>query len=172
MARNKTSLREYQAAVVERLRSLGQRGASASSKLGFVVRDTRWIINLNEVAEVLPVPPVVPIPLTKPYFNGMCNVRGNLYGVVDFSAFMDKAPITRAVENRLLLLPPAVVQGAALLVSRMAGLRSPEAFVLADREPDTPLWVRNLYRDAEGHVWNELDVTTLAQHEYFLNVGR
>jgi twitching motility protein PilI len=171
MAR-KTSLREYQIAVAERLRTLQERGASAASKLGFMVSDTRWIMNLNEVSEVLPVPPIVPIPLTKPYFNGMCNVRGNLYGVVDFSAFMGKAPVALGVENRLLLIPSTFVQGAALLVNRMAGLRSPEGFVPLERQSDTPVWVTNLYRDTEGQIWNELDVAALTQHDQFLNVGR
>lgn len=171
MAR-KTSLREYQTAVAERLRTAAQRGAAAASKLGFMVGDTRWIMNLQDVAEVLPVPPIVAIPLTKAYFIGTCNVRGNLYGVVDFSAFMGRSPMTPSVESRLLLLPSTFVQGAALLVSRMAGLRSPEAFVQGDREHDAPSWVANTYRDADGQVWSELDVGSLAQHEQFLNVGK
>src|SRR5258706_15006620 len=104
MAR-KRSLRDYQIAVAERLRTVAQEGTAAASKLGFMVGDARWILNLNEVAEVLPVPPIVTIPLTKPYFIGTCNVRGNLYGVIDFSAFMGKPPIVSGVENRLLLLP-------------------------------------------------------------------
>lgn len=171
MAR-KTSLRDYQAAVAERLRNLALQDASASSKLGFMIGDMRWIMNLYEVAEVLPVPSIVPIPLTNTYFNGMCNVRGNLYGVVDFAAFIDRAPVIPAVENRLLLLPATLVQGAALLVSRMAGLRNPETLVTVENEAGTSPWAINLYRDPEGHVWHELDVSTLTQQERFLNVGR
>jgi len=136
-----------------------------------MIGDTRWIMSLHAVAEVLPVPPIVPIPLTKIYFNGTCNVRGNLYGVVDFSAFMGRPAVKRSVENRLLLLPTAYVQGAALLVTRMAGLRSPESFTLLERPSDAPVWVGNAYRDAEGQTWNELDVSALTQHEQFLNVG-
>ena len=170
MAR-KTSLREYQAAVAERLRTLAQRGASAASRLGFMVGDTRWIMQLNEVAEVLPVPPVMPIPLSKSYFRGVCNVRGNLYGVVDFSAFMEKAPVASNVENRLLLLPQAVVHGSALLVSRMAGLRNAENFHLLERSSDLPVWIMNRYKDQDGNEWNELDVAALALDEKFLNVG-
>lgn len=170
MAR-KTSLREYQIAVAERLRTLAQSGASAASRLGFMIGDTRWIMQLQSVAEVLPVPPVVPIPLTKPYFNGMCNVRGNLYGVIDFSAFMDRPPVTRNIENRLLLLPQTVVHGSALLVSRMAGLRNAENFSVLEREANLPDWIANKYRDQDGNEWNELDVSVLSQHEKFLNVG-
>jgi twitching motility protein PilI len=85
---------------------------------------------------------------------------------------MENHPIVPSVENRLLLLPGTFVQGAAILVSRMAGLRSPDAFTLMERKADSAPWVANVYQDAEGQVWNEVDVAALAQHENFLNVGR
>lgn len=170
--RNRASLREYQTAVAERLRNLSLLDASASSMLGFVAGDRRWVLNLRDVAEVLPVPAMMPIPLTRPYFTGVCNVRGNLFGVVDFSAFIGRGAVTSGVENRLLLLPPALVQGAALLITRMAGLRNPESFVSLEREPDTPDWIANRYRDQEATEWQELNVAALVQHELFLNVGR
>jgi twitching motility protein PilI len=169
MAR-RTSLREYQIAVAERLRTVSLQ-AAAASKLGFMVAETRWIMNLNEVAEVLPVPRIVSIPLTKSYFLGMCNVRGNLYGVLDFAAYMDKAPVAPTVESRLLLLPSTVVQGAAVLVSRMAGLRSVESFLRLESDPDAPAWLAGRYRDSDGQIWSELAVAGLTQHERFLNVG-
>ncbi|MBA2689843.1 MAG: chemotaxis protein CheW [Burkholderiales bacterium] len=170
MAR-KTSLREYHAAVAERLKNLSLQEASAASKLGFLVGDMRWIINLHEIAEVLPVPSIVSLPLTRPYFKGICNVRGSLYGVMDFAAFLGELPIVPGMENRLLLLPAPLVQGAALLVSRMAGLRNPDTFTPTERQPDTPPWVQ-LYHDAEGNLWHEVDVAVLSREELFLNVGR
>jgi twitching motility protein PilI len=170
--RNRASLRQYQTAVAERLRNLAQLEASASSMLGFVAGDMRWVLNLHDVAEVMPVPAIMPIPLTRPYFNGVCNVRGNLFGVIDFSALIGRGAAPRAVENRLLLLPPALVQGAALLITRMAGLRNPENFVAIEREQDAPEWVARRFQDKEGTLWQELNVAGLARYEQFLNVGR
>ena len=46
-----------------------------------------WFVALHQVSEVIPVPPTVPVPLTQPWFRGVANVRGNLYSMVDFSAF-------------------------------------------------------------------------------------
>ena len=37
---------------------------------------------------MIPVPPITPVPLTRPWFRGVANVRGNLYSVVDFAAFV------------------------------------------------------------------------------------
>ena len=171
MAR-KTSLRAYQAAVAERLKNLSLQEPSAASKLGFLVGDGRWLVNLYDVAEVLPAPPIVPIPRTRACFNGVCNVRGNLYGVMDFSAFIGGPPTAPSLESRLLLLPSLLVQGAALLVSRMAGLRNPVSFTAVERESDASPWVSSIYHDAEGNLWRELDVKSLVQQEPFLNVGR
>lgn len=171
MAR-RTNLREYQIAVADRLKQLTREGGQVASKLGFVAGGINWFVNLYDVAEVLPVPPVVPIPLTKPYFHGMCNVRGNLYGIIDFSAFLGAGAVPQAIESRLLLLPASRIQGAALLVNRMAGLRNPEAFSEPTKPPDAAPWVAAEYRDMDGVKWCELDVDALAQHEQFLNVGR
>lgn len=170
--RNRASLREYQTAVAERLRNLSLQETSASSMLGFVAGDMRWVMNLKDVAEVLPVPAIMPIPLTMPYFNGVCNVRGNLFGVVDFAALIGHGIVSPGVENRLLLLPSTLVQGAALLITRMAGLRNPESFVMLEQAPNAPAWIANRYRDQEGTEWQELNVAVLAHSESFLNVGR
>jgi len=69
MAR-KNSLREYQTAVAERLRNLSKEEPSALSKLGFLAGGHFWFVALHDVSEVIPVPPVAPVPLTKPYFCG------------------------------------------------------------------------------------------------------
>ncbi|MFY8062879.1 MAG: chemotaxis protein CheW, partial [Usitatibacteraceae bacterium] len=85
MAR-KSSLREFQRSVAERLRDPSRLRAFAS-KLGFQVGDESWIVNLADVAEVIPVPAFVPVPQTRPWFCGVANVRGKLFSVVDFAGF-------------------------------------------------------------------------------------
>jgi twitching motility protein PilI len=171
MAR-KTSLREYQIAVAQRLSNLSAIGTSISSKLGFQAGGYYWFVNLQDVSEVIPVPVIVTVPLTQTYFCGLTNIRGNLYGVVDFSAFMGGAPVTPGMETRLLLLPQTTVQGAALLVNRMAGLRNADGFVAGVRPHDAPAWVKGVFTDADGIAWRELDARKLAEDDRFLNVGR
>jgi twitching motility protein PilI len=168
----KTSLREYQAAVSARLKDAANQAASASSMLGFVAGSQNWLINLQQVAEVFPVVDIVPVPLTQDYFIGVCNVRGSLYSVVDFSALNGGAPTKPAVENRLLLLPGAVVQGAALLVNRMAGLRNPELFTSEALPPGAQAWVSVHMRDAEQQLWQMLDLDALVHHQSFLSVAK
>ena len=74
MAR-KSSLREFQRSVAERLRDPSKLRAT-SSKLGFQVADENWFVSLADVAEVIPVPQFVPVPQTQRWFQGVANVRG------------------------------------------------------------------------------------------------
>lgn len=163
----RTSLREYQRELVERLRN-AEAGA-APSKLGVQVGAEAWLVDLAEAGEVLPVPPITPVPLTRPWFRGLANIRGNLFSVVDFPAFLGGAPAAPGPEARLLVLAERFRLGAALLVDRSLGLRN--AAHLEARAAPAPAWSRGLYADREGRQWKELDLPGLAQHPEFLAVA-
>ncbi|HET9470377.1 MAG TPA: chemotaxis protein CheW [Usitatibacter sp.] len=169
MAR-RTGLREFQLSVAERLRTAATRTA-LSSKLGFQVGGDNWFVALHQVSEVIPVPPTVAVPLTHSWFRGVANVRGNLYGVVDFSGFQGRDAISPGMERRVILVSDRIVGGAGLLVSRMLGLRNPEQFAPAERPMDAPPWVGAVYTDAGGTRWLELDLPALARESRFLEVG-
>ena len=169
MAR-RTGLREFQLSVAERIRTASSR-AALSSKLGFQVASDNWFVALHQVNEVIPVPASVPVPLTHSWFRGVANVRGNLYSMVDFSAFQGGEAIAPGMERRVILISDRLVGGAGLLVSRMLGLRNPEQFAPAERPMDAPPWVGAVYTDAGGTRWLELDLPALARESRFLEVG-
>jgi twitching motility protein PilI len=164
---SRTSLRDYQRDLAERLRSA--QGAVNASMLGVQVDDEAWLVDLREAGEVIPVPPITPLPLTRPWFKGLTNIRGNLYSVVDFPAFLQKRPVAAVDQARLLLVGDRFRLAAALLVDRSLGLRNPAQ--LERRDGVLPAWVRAQYADAEGRLWKELDLTQLAQHPDFIGVG-
>jgi twitching motility protein PilI len=169
MAR-RSSLREFQMGVAERLRTAGTRAAVAS-KLGFQVGAQNWFVALHQVSEVIPVPASVPVPLTRSWFRGVANVRGNLYGMVDFAAFQGGEPTGPGAERRVVLISERLVGGAGLLVSRMLGLRNPEQFMAAERPADAPPWLGGVFTDVGGTRWLELDLPALAREQRFLEVG-
>ena len=119
----RVSLRDYQLALSQRLQS-AQAGARAASKLGVRMGGEAWLVDLMEAGEVMPVPSISPVPLAKPWFKGVANVRGNLYSVTDFSAFVGAQPIAISDQARLLLIAERFRAGAALLVERSLGLRN------------------------------------------------
>lgn len=166
MAR-RISLRDYQRELAERLRHADS--ARAASKLGVQVGEQSWLIDLAEAGEVMPVPPITPVPLTRAWFRGVANVRGNLYGVVDFAEFLGVGASRGGEQQRLVLLGERFRSAAALLVDRSLGLRDPGQ--LKERQAADKQWTRAQYSDNDGSEWRELDVGRLVQHPDFLDVA-
>jgi twitching motility protein PilI len=164
----RTSLRDYQRELAERLK-IAQAGRAAS-RLGVQAGEERWLVELSEAAEVIPVPQITPVPLTRPWFRGVANVRGNLHSVVDFGAFLGGPATVPGEQARLLLIAPRFRVGAALLVDRSLGLRNPAELQAREAGRAAP-WLRRQYADADGATWNELDIEQLVQHPEFLNAG-
>jgi len=163
------SLRDYQRALAVRLREAETR--HTAFKLGLQIGADDWLIDLADVGEVIPVPEITPVPLTRPWFRGVTNIRGNLYGVVDFPAFLGGAVTPIGEQTRLLLIGEHYRMGSALLVTRSLGLRNPA--LLQAHAPDAARapWAKGRYSDAEGRSWQELDVPQLVQHPDFLGVA-
>lgn len=165
----KLSLREYQRDLAERLRAAGS--ARTASLLALQVGTEGWLVDLADAGEVLPVPAITPVPLTKGWFRGMTNIRGNLYCVVDFPAFLGGAPVAQGEQTRLVLLGERFRLGAALLVDRSLGLRNPEQLQPRERPADAPAWLKGEYADEDGRTWKALDVPQLVQQQEFLTVA-
>lgn len=165
----RTSLRDYQRELAERLRS-GEAGR-ATSKLGIQVGPGKWLVDLADAGEVIPVPPITPVPLTRAWFKGMSNIRGILYSVVDFSAFLGgpAAPITD--QSRLLLIGERFRSGSALLIDRSLGLRNPAQLRQRPGGSGDKPWVKGEFADPDGGEWKELDVLQLVRHPDFLGVA-
>ncbi len=170
MAR-KTSLREFQQGVAQRLRDLSST-KTVTSKLGFQVGAENWFVNLADVSEVIPLLTFIPVPMTQSWFRGISNVRGRLYSITDFSAFQGQSPILPGIDRRVILIHEKLIEGAGLLVSRMLGLRNPEQFI--QKEPGNDQnrpWIKAIYKDASGIRWHEIDLGILAREPRFLEVG-
>jgi twitching motility protein PilI len=165
----RVSLRDYQRELAERLRHADS--ARSASKLGMQVGAQSWLVDLVEAGEVLPVPPITAVPLTRPWFRGVANVRGNLYSVVDFAAFLGDGVAAVGEQARLLLLGERFRSAAALLVDRSLGLRNPAQLRARAPAPGRRAWVRAEYEDETGGRWSELDVAELVRDPDFLAVG-
>lgn len=165
----KLSLRDYQRDLAERLRAA--EGTRAASMLALQVGEQGWLVDLADAGEVLPVPRITPVPLTKPWFKGATNIRGNLYSVVDFSAFLGGTAVTLGEQARLLLIGERFRMGSALLVDRSLGLRNPAQLTPREKSSAVP-WIKAEYADQEGRTWKELDVPQLVQQQEFLAVAQ
>lgn len=169
MAR-RTSLRDFQEGLASRLKAAA--GASASeARLAFEAGGSFWLVRLEDSGEVLPVPAIERVPLTRDWFLGVANVRGVIYGVTDLSAFLCGTPTLRGPDNRLLLAGQPHAVNAALLVSRLAGLRNVSDLQGAEATGLGAQWAERAWCDSEGRVWQELDGAKLVAHREFLDIA-
>ena len=59
---------------------------------------------------------------------------------------------------------------AALLVTRMLGLRNEDNLTPVAVEPDAPAWAARAFTDSEGRRWKKLDVRVLLADEGFMDI--
>jgi len=165
------NLKEFQEALARRLRDAS--AVESSMRLGLECGGQRYLLRLEEAGEVLPVPPLCPVPLTRSWFLGLANVRGNLVAVVDLAEFAGGAATARGAEARLVLFAERFGARSSLLAARMLGLKNLSGFESCGRE-SAPPWVRACYVDKSGGavVWRELDMGDLFANESFLQVSR
>jgi twitching motility protein PilI len=172
MMTRRVSLREFQEGLAARLTQAHQ-SPPAQGFLGVESGGQHWLISLSESGEVIPLPPLAPVPLTKPWFVGMANVRGALYGVIDFSAFCGGVPTVQNLDARLLLVGAASSVNAhcALLVSRTLGLKNPSELTVMEPIVHVPAWSAQRRADTQGQSWRLLHVSGLLEDPVFLSVG-
>lgn len=165
-----SSLREFQEAILLRLKEVAAHGDTASSsRLGVMVGAKKILVNLNEVREVLPVPPMQVVPLTQPWFLGVANIRGNLYNVSDLAQFLGMPPTQRSANNRILLLNSETTTQAALVIGSLVGLRSIDTMQVKPSTADVEaLFAKQVYEDADNNEWFEIDVEALVRDKEFI----
>lgn len=168
------SLREFQQNLTAKLGS-SREGAATHSLLGIQSgsgEDSLWLIDLADSGEVVPLETsLAPVPLTRPWFAGLTNVRGVLYSVVDFAAFRGLEPTPRTSDALLLMIGARYGINSALLVHRALGLRAQEGLEALEPDADAPAWRQRRFRDADGRRWTRLDVAALLAESAFSNVA-
>jgi len=157
------NLREFQQDLHNRMQDKNRKGGHMSL-LGVQVSGQNYLVEMTDISEVLPQPPLTHVPLTKPWFHGIANVRGTLYCVADLADFLGQGKASGTASNRLLLVANRHDINAALLVDRVFGLR------------DTGSWHRDAvqqdcYFDEQNDVWRKLDVVDLLEQPEFLQIG-
>jgi twitching motility protein PilI len=163
------SLREFQQRLARRL-AVAEMSASVAYMLGIESAGETWAMPLGDASEVITVPTLTATPLSKHWFTGLANVRGTLYGVIDFGAFRGRRPVRAGPTSRVVLCGKHLGMNAGLLVDRVLGLRDEATFATAESDPAPPLWQKRTIRDASGLEYRELDIRTLMSSPQFMDV--
>lgn len=158
------NLREFQQGLSNRIQAKDRAGNQVST-LGVQIAGENWLVNMGDISEVLPLPPLTSVPLSKPWFRGVTNVRGNLYCVADMAAYQHKGEASGDIANRVLLVAERHGFNAALLVDRVLGLRDARAWQQNETAGQTE------YRDNQGGTWHKLNIVGLLEQAEFLQVA-
>jgi twitching motility protein PilI len=123
-----------------------------------------WMISsIAEVNEILTLPPMTPVPGTKPWLLGVANVRGNLAAIVDLKFFLEGERTMLGDRARVLLArQPGGLVG--LLVDEVAGQRNltdeNQPLDEAEDDPRYRPFVRARFA-VDGRTWGVFSMAAL-----------
>lgn len=164
-----SQLREYQTSILARLENAKKAGAESSAGyLGVVIGSKNVLVSLREISETLPVADIHPVPIVKPWFLGVANVRGVLYAINDLAQLLETKFTSISSNTRLLLISEAVSTNVAFVVEKMIGLRNLNEMKLHEVEVEESSCLKaQTYQDDENRIWHMLDCDKLVRSKEF-----
>lgn len=170
MMAGKSTLKNYQANILERLEEAKKVGsATPAGYLGVVIAGKNVLVNMQEISETLPLMEIYPVPLVKPWFLGVANVRGVLYAINDVGQLLNGAATTISSSTRVLLMNDDVRPHVAFLVEKLIGLRKIEGMQKVSDTLEYAFCMQHeVYEDQDGHSWVVLDCEKLVQSKEFI----
>lgn len=172
---NREALRELQTRLASRLQAARTERVSAAW-LAVKVGEINCLFPLAQSGEISPLGSVQRVPYARPWFMGVLNLRGVLYGVVDLASFMGNGLVRPMSEQSLanasvITFNSALELNCALMVDGLAGLRKPESFAAVKTAPaGSPAYFGSRLTDLDGVEWQEINLQTLSQFPEFLSI--
>lgn len=172
------SKEDLQKRLEERLRN-ARSGGVGPSWLAVEAGAGKFLFPLTHAGEIFAASAAHAVPYTQPWFRGVASLRGRVFGVVDFAAFVSgerrqARPKTEAARDKphLVALNAVFDVNCALLVDRLAGLRGADVFTASVPAPaPAPPYFGHLYTDQGGDQWQEINLQLLSQQPEFLAVA-
>ena len=162
---------EYQLALTEQINSSVEQASVTVPLFGVTLGEERWLVPMNDVGEVLPVPNVTCVFLTQPWFLGVINVRGKLYGLCDLAQYCGGVSTRIGVKTRVLLIASRLGPNCAILTGCMLGIRNLSEFTHQIDCLDTRPFVKGVYRDRQGRIWRILNLPILMRLDSFFRIA-
>ena len=144
------------------------------SGIGFILDGVRYVAPLDEVSEILKLPPYTRVPGVLSWMKGVANVRGRLMTVMDLTGFLDKISTLQERRRRLLVIDEGDLY-TGLAVDEVLGMQHfpVDGFMAEPPAADdavTP-YTRGAYM-RDGELWAVFSLFQLADDPRFLQVAR
>jgi twitching motility protein PilI len=160
-AGRRTRLRQYQVQLLERMQAARANTGASVNQLGVQVGAGRYLLDLTQAGEIVPLAALTAVPLTQPWYLGLANIRGNLVGVIDLARYLGLGDTVAGADSRIVTFAGALGFNCGLLVARVYGLRHAAGMAPSGEH----------LRDADGNDWTALDLAALVADQRFLHVG-
>ena len=173
---NREALRELQTRLASRLQAARSEGVSAAW-LAVSTGGENYLFPLVQSGEIFPTANIQAVPYSRPWFVGVMNLRGGLFGVVDLASFLGDGVLRAHTEQSLaessvVTFNAALDINCSLMVDGLAGLRKAEAFTSAHAPAaGSPSCFGNRFTDLNGVHWQEINLRALAQTPEFLSIS-
>lgn len=137
--------------------------------VGYKVGTRRLVSDFREVVEIVPMPPITPVPGAQPWLLGVGNLRGSLFPVVDLKYFLEGEHTVHQEGQRVLIMRQAGGD-VALAIGDLYGQRSFEAHQRVDAGDIASgryaHFVDHAFRDA-SHDWGVFSLSLLSRTPEF-----
>ncbi len=172
---NREALRELQTRLASRLQAARTEGVSVAW-LAVRTRGMGFLFPLAQAGEIFALANLQHVPYAQPWFRGVINIRGGLFGVVDLATFVVAGQAAGALppsapQASVVTLNSAMEVNCALQVDSLVGLRGADAFTSSQgAQMGAPAYFGNRLMDASAESWQEINLRALAQTPQFLNI--
>lgn len=142
--------------------------------VAFTLGSTQFVAPLGDIAEVLALPDVTPVPLAKSWMAGMANIRGRLLPIVNLSEFVGLPPSPlRGRDQKLLVIDqPKLFSG--LVVDEVLGIQTfgQRHYEPVALSPESPLaiYTHGRFRQNE-QIWYVFMPSLLAEDADYLEAA-
>lgn len=108
------------------------------SSVGFILNGVRFVAPMDEVAEILTMPRITPIPGVDGWIKGIANVRGRLLPVIDLMGFFMGQQTGVSTKLKRLLVIEAGDIYTGLIVDNVFGMQHFPADAYQNRVSNLP----------------------------------
>ncbi|HZF98478.1 MAG TPA: chemotaxis protein CheW [Pseudoxanthomonas sp.] len=137
--------------------------------VGYRIGQRRLASNFEDVVEIVPLPPITPVPGAQPWLLGIGNLRGNLFPVIDLKHFLEGEHTVPHDGQRVLIIRQAGGD-VALTIDELYGQRGFSHGQEVDpgrlAEGRYAHFVRRAFRVGE-HEWGVFALSLLARTPEF-----
>jgi twitching motility protein PilI len=151
----------FQRHLSSRLQVASTKPVIHDKRLGIICGESQLLIHLEDIAEIVQLPPIVSVPLMAPWYLGLVHVRGQLYGVMDYPQLCGAVPSHQNRAQKMLMFKPTAQLAIGMLVDQVLGVR----VCTSTKEVRLPTpWlpgVTQVLEDENGQHWQAFSLAAL-----------